>query len=73
MVRWRPDQKNYATHPFGAHFCEVSFDPDIVPLRVTRWVSVVDGGRMINLSTARNQIMGVVSLGIRMSLLEEAI
>lgn len=67
------EQKNHSTHSFGAHFCEVSFDPEIVRLRVTRWLSVIDGGRMINQKTARNQIMGSVTMGIGMGLLEEAV
>ena len=49
-------QKQHAIHSFGAHFCEVVFDPDIVHLRVTRWLTVIDGGRMISLKSARNQI-----------------
>lgn len=68
-----PEQKNYSTHSFGAHFCEVSFDPEIVRLRVTRWISVIDGGRMINQKTARNQIIGSVTMGIGMGMLEEAV
>jgi xanthine dehydrogenase YagR molybdenum-binding subunit len=68
-----PEQKKHSTHSFGAHFCEVSFDPEIVRLRVTRWVSVIDGGRMINQKTARNQIMGSVTMGIGMGMLEEAV
>ncbi len=68
-----PEQKNYSTHSFGAHFCEVSYDPEIVRLRVTRWVSVIDGGRMINQKTARNQILGSVAMGIGMGMLEEAV
>ena len=54
-----PEQKKYSIHSFGAHFCEVSYDPEIVRLRVTRWLTVIDGGRMINQKTARNQIHGI--------------
>jgi xanthine dehydrogenase YagR molybdenum-binding subunit len=50
-----------------------SFDPDIVHLRVTRWLTVLDGGRMINQKAARNQIIGSVVMGIGMGLLEETI
>jgi xanthine dehydrogenase YagR molybdenum-binding subunit len=67
------EQKRYSTHSFGAHFCEISFDPEIVRLRVTRWLTVMDGGRMINLKTARNQIIGGVVMGISMGLFEETI
>jgi xanthine dehydrogenase YagR molybdenum-binding subunit len=68
-----PEQEKYSSHSFGAHFCEVSFDPEIVRLRVTRWLTVIDGGRMINEKTARNQIMGSVTMGIGMGMLEEAV
>jgi xanthine dehydrogenase YagR molybdenum-binding subunit len=68
-----PEQKKFSTHSFGAHFCEVAFDPEILRLRVTRWVSVIDGGRMINQKTARNQIQGSVVMGIGMGMLEETV
>ncbi|MFZ0293671.1 MAG: xanthine dehydrogenase family protein molybdopterin-binding subunit [Candidatus Sulfotelmatobacter sp.] len=68
-----PEQKKYSIHSFGAHFCEVSYDPEIVRLRVTRWLTVIDGGRMINAKTARNQIQGSVTMGIGMGMLEETV
>lgn len=67
------EQKKFSTHSFGAHFCEVSFDPDVLRLRVTRWLTVMDAGRMINEKTARNQIVGGVVMGIGMALLEETV
>jgi xanthine dehydrogenase YagR molybdenum-binding subunit len=67
------DLKKFSIHSFGAHFCEVAWDPEIYRLRVSRWVSVVDGGRMINAKTARNQILGAVVMGIGMGLFEETI
>lgn len=67
------EQEKYSTQSFGVHFCEVSYDPEIVRLRVTRWLSVIDGGRMLNMKTARNQIQGSVTMGIGMGLLEETI
>jgi xanthine dehydrogenase YagR molybdenum-binding subunit len=66
-------QKQYAIHSFGAHFCEVAFDPALVQLRVTRWLTVIDGGRIINPKMARNQIIGSVVMGIGMGMLEETI
>jgi len=68
-----PEQKKYSLHSFGAHFCEVAWDPEIFRLRVTRWVTSIDSGRMINLKTARNQIQGAVVMGIGMGLFEETI
>jgi xanthine dehydrogenase YagR molybdenum-binding subunit len=68
-----PEQKKYSLHSFGAHFCEVAWDPEIFRLRVNRWVTAIDGGRMINLKTARNQIQGSVVMGIGMGMFEETV
>jgi xanthine dehydrogenase YagR molybdenum-binding subunit len=68
-----PESKKFSIHSFGAHFCEISFDPGIARLRVTRWLTVMDGGRMINVKTARNQILGGIVMGIGMGLFEETI
>jgi xanthine dehydrogenase YagR molybdenum-binding subunit len=65
--------KDYSMHSFGAHFCEVAVDTDTHEVRVTRWVSVIDGGIMFNHKTARSQIMGGVTMGIGMALLEESL
>jgi xanthine dehydrogenase YagR molybdenum-binding subunit len=40
--------RDYSTHSFGAHFVEVEWDPGIARLSVSRVVSVIDGGRIIN-------------------------
>lgn len=56
---------------FGAQFCEVKIDPDLPLVRVTRWVSVMNCGRVVNLKTGRSQIMGGVVQGIGMALEEE--
>jgi xanthine dehydrogenase YagR molybdenum-binding subunit len=68
-----PEAKKFSMHSFGAHFCEVAYDPGIARLRVSRWLTVIDGGRMINLKTARNQILGSVVMGIGMAMLEETV
>jgi xanthine dehydrogenase YagR molybdenum-binding subunit len=68
-----PEAEEYSMHSFGAHFCEVAYDPGVARLRVSRWLSVIDGGRMINLKTSRNQILGAVVMGIGMALFEETI
>ena len=69
-----PDEaKKYSIHSFGAHFCEIEFDPGIARLRITRWVTVIDGGRMMNAKTARSQILGGVVMGIGMGLFEETV
>jgi xanthine dehydrogenase YagR molybdenum-binding subunit len=60
----------YSTHSFGSHFVEVTWQPEIVRLRVSRVVSVMDAGRIINPLAGRNQIQGAVVMGIGMALLE---
>ena len=64
------DGKNFSSHSFGAQFVEVEWDPGICHLRVSRVVSVVDAGRIINAKTARNQMAGAIVMGIGMGLLE---
>jgi len=60
----------YSTHSFGCHFVEVTWQPEIARLRVSRVVSVMDAGCIINPLAARNQIQGAVVMGIGMALLE---
>jgi xanthine dehydrogenase YagR molybdenum-binding subunit len=68
-----PRSHNYSTHSFGAQFVEVEWDPDIARLRVSRVVSVVDGGRIINKRTATNQMAGAIVMGVGMGLFEETV
>ena len=63
--------RDYSTHSFGAQFVEVEWDPGIARLRVSRVVSVIDGGRILNPKTAANQIAGAVVMGVGMALFEE--
>jgi CO/xanthine dehydrogenase Mo-binding subunit len=58
---------------YAAHFVEVHVDPDLGTVRVTRVVSAVDGGRILNPKTARSQIIGGIAMGIGMALLEETV
>ena len=60
----------FSTHSFGCHFIEVTWQPEIARLRVSRAVTVMDAGRIINPLAARNQIVGGVVMGIGMALLE---
>lgn len=62
-----------AFQSFGAHFCEVKIDPDFPRVQVTRVVSAMDCGRVMNPKTARSQILGGVVMGIGMALMEETV
>ncbi|MEM8675380.1 MAG: xanthine dehydrogenase family protein molybdopterin-binding subunit [Cyanobacteria bacterium P01_G01_bin.67] len=65
------ESKQFAFNSWGAHFCEVTVDEDIARLRITRWVSVMDIGRVLNSKTAASQIRGGVIMGIGQALMEE--
>jgi xanthine dehydrogenase YagR molybdenum-binding subunit len=64
--------KKWAFQSWGAHFCEVAVDEEIGRLRVTRWVSVMDIGRVMNAKTAASQVRGGVIMGIGQALMEES-
>jgi xanthine dehydrogenase YagR molybdenum-binding subunit len=65
-----PNRK-FSTHSFGAQFAEVTWEPETARLRVSRVVSVIDAGRILNQKPARNQIEGAVVMGVGMALFEE--
>ncbi|VEP18305.1 putative xanthine dehydrogenase YagR molybdenum-binding subunit [Hyella patelloides LEGE 07179] len=65
------ESKKFAFNSWGAHFCEVTVDEEIARLRVTRWVSVINIGRVLNSKTAASQIRGAVIMGIGQALMEE--
>lgn len=66
-----PKAKGYSLHSYGAQFVEVEWEPDIARLRVSRVVTVIDGGRIINPKAAANQIAGAVVMGVGMGMLED--
>jgi xanthine dehydrogenase YagR molybdenum-binding subunit len=68
-----PDEAHakVSSHSFGAQFAEVTWQPEIARLRVSRIVTVIDAGRIINPAAGRNQVMGAVVMGVGMALFEE--
>jgi xanthine dehydrogenase YagR molybdenum-binding subunit len=64
-----PEAK-FSTQSFGCHFVEVTWQPEIARLRVSRVVTVIDAGKIINTLAGRNQIQGAVVMGVGMALLE---
>ncbi len=65
------DAKKYSFHSFGAQFAEVMVDEDTGVIRVSRFTSVQDIGRVLNEKTARSQIIGGVIYGLGQTLMEE--
>ncbi len=62
--------RKFSTHSFGAQFAEVTWEPETARLRVSRVVTVIDAGRILNPKPARNQIEGAVVMGVGMALFE---
>lgn len=73
QVDAEPDKKRegYATATHSAVFVEVEVDEDLGTIRVTRVVSAVAAGRVVNPKMARSQILGGVVWGLGMALQEE--
>ncbi|MFA6211689.1 MAG: xanthine dehydrogenase family protein molybdopterin-binding subunit [Candidatus Obscuribacterales bacterium] len=59
-----------SVHSYGAQFVEVTWQEEIARLRVSRVVTVIDGGKIINPKTGRNQIEGAITMGLGMALFE---
>ena len=56
---------------FGAHFVEVEADAQLGSVRITKYVTVHESGRIINRQTAKDQIRGAVLQGIGQALHED--
>ena len=64
---------SYARNTHSAVFAEVKIDEQLGVIRVTRVVSAIAAGRILNPKTAGSQIMGGVVWGIGMALHEETL
>ncbi|MCL4813395.1 MAG: xanthine dehydrogenase family protein molybdopterin-binding subunit [Vicinamibacteraceae bacterium] len=68
-----PDTHGLAVNPFGAHFAEVSVNTRTGEVRVLRYVAAQESGRVMNLLTYRNQVVGAVTQGAGLALTEERV
>ena len=64
------EKQKYSMHSFSATFVEVRVDELLGDINVTRVVSAIDVGRIINAKTATSQTIGGVVGGIGMALQE---
>ena len=64
------DTSKHSFRSFGVHFVEVRWDPGISRLRVSRVVSAIDVGKVINRKTSLNQVEGAIVMGVGMALFE---
>ncbi len=67
------EEKKFSGKSFSASFVEVEVHPLTCEVRVSRVVSVIDAGRVMNHKTARSQVLGAVAWGIGIALLEEGV
>lgn len=68
-----PEQNRYGRFSHSAVFAEVRVDEDLGTIQVSRIVTAVAAGRILNPTTARSQILGGVVWGIAMALEEESV
>ena len=67
------DDGSHAHNTHSAVFAEVKIDEQLGIIRVTRVVSAIAAGRILNSKTASSQILGGVVWGIGMALHEETL
>jgi xanthine dehydrogenase YagR molybdenum-binding subunit len=66
-------QETYARHAFGAQFAEVRVDADSGETRVSRLLGVFGVGRVVHPTLARSQLLGGMTMGLGMALMEESV
>lgn len=68
-----PTRAHDSSSSHSAVFAAVNVDQDLGTIQVTRVVSAVAGGRILNPKTARSQVLGGIVWGIGMALEEESV
>jgi carbon-monoxide dehydrogenase large subunit len=59
-------------YPFGTHVCVVEIDPHTGDVKIVRYLTVDDCGKVINPMLVRGQVHGGVAQGVGQALLENA-
>ena len=67
------ETQEYAMHSFGSVFAEVRVDQDLGTVRVSRIVGAYAVGRVLNPKTARSQMLGGITFGLGMALMEHTL
>jgi xanthine dehydrogenase YagR molybdenum-binding subunit len=68
-----PNYKNYSIRTYGAQFVEVGVDVDTAEVRLRRMLGVFSVGRVLNAKTTRSQLIGGMTFGVSMALLEDGV
>ena len=64
------ENREYASHSYGAHFAEVGVDPITGEVRLRRMLGAFACGRILNEKTAKSQITGGMIWGVGTALTE---
>ena len=65
-----PENREHASHSYGAHFAEVGVDPVTGEVRLRRMLGAFACGRILNEKTAKSQITGGMIWGVGTALTE---
>jgi xanthine dehydrogenase YagR molybdenum-binding subunit len=68
-----PEKGGRSSKSFGASFVEVRVHAHTGEVRVTRVVSAIDAGRILNPKTAQSQVYGAITWGLGLALMEDAV
>jgi xanthine dehydrogenase YagR molybdenum-binding subunit len=68
-----PHPANKSIRPFVTHFAEVEVNKRTGEVRVVRMLAAQDSGRVMNLMTYRNQVLGGLTQGIGLALTEQRV
>jgi CO/xanthine dehydrogenase Mo-binding subunit len=65
-----PNPRNKTVNPFCAQFCEVECDMKTGEVRIIRFLSANDSGRVMDRLTYNNQVVGGITMGVGLALTE---
>jgi xanthine dehydrogenase YagR molybdenum-binding subunit len=65
-----PNPANRATNPFAAQFCEVAVNVHTGEVRILRFLSANDSGRVMSRLTFDSQVIGGITMGIGLAMME---
>ena len=68
-----PNPENRSVNPFAVQFCEVEVNIATGEVRVLRFLSANDSGRVMNRLTYDSQVIGGITMGIGLAMTEERV
>lgn len=70
-IEYADVDKRYQQSTFASHFVEVGVNGFTGEVRIRRMLAVCSAGRILNPKTARNQVIGAMTMGAGAALMEE--